>query len=144
MATPRTGNPNGRPTDYKPEYCEQVIKLGMKGKSLEQIAGELGVRYSTLVRWREKHPEFSDAIGDAYRLSQKWWEDKGQEHLIEVKDAPKINAGLYAKIMAARFPHDYRDNYKLEISGSVKHEVINEAFENFCITLDKKVSSIVD
>ena len=40
--------PVGRPSLYKPEYCEEVIALGKIGKSVEAIGAILGVGTKTL------------------------------------------------------------------------------------------------
>ena len=137
-------NPVGRPSSYDPSYCNQVIELGKQGKSLEQISAQLLVSYRTLCTWREKHEEFLHAIEQAHKLSQAWWEDKAQAHIIERKDGAKVNAGLWGKIMAARFPAVYRDNTKLELSGSLDVNHVNEAMNDFLVTLDKKVQQSSD
>ena len=53
---PRPGE--GRPTDYKPEYCEQLIRHMSKGFPYETFAGEIGVCRKTIYNWEEDHPEF--------------------------------------------------------------------------------------
>ena len=35
--------PAGRPTDYRPEYCERVIELGRLGMSVVEMAADIGV-----------------------------------------------------------------------------------------------------
>ena len=140
MPTDKTPNPVGRPSSYDPIYCARVIELGRDGKSLEQISAQLFVSYRTLCTWREKHPEFLHAIEEAHRLSQAWWEDKAQEHIIEGKDDAKINAGLWGKIMAARFPATYRENAKLEVTGSLDLNHVNDAMDDFLVTLEQKVA----
>lgn len=50
---------HGRPTDYKPEFCERIIKLAKQGLFLEEIAEEFEVDYVTMWRW-SKNP---DCIG---------------------------------------------------------------------------------
>ena len=69
----------GRPTAYDPAYCDDVIEYGRAGKSLTWIATELGVVKQTIHNWMAEHPEFLDAMTRAKELSQRWWEDKGQE-----------------------------------------------------------------
>lgn len=54
-------NPVGRPTDYKPEYVDQVIKLCDLGATDVEIADFFGVTTVTLYRWSCKYPEFSNA-----------------------------------------------------------------------------------
>lgn len=56
---PEPGLGKGRPTKYKPEYC-QVAKMifGMVGTEYD-LAGALGVSRSTLFRWKADNPAFS-------------------------------------------------------------------------------------
>jgi transposase len=108
----------GRPTDYKPEYCDRVIEFGRLGKSITWMAAELKVSRSTINLWAQVHEEFSDALSTAQALSQQWWEDAGQNALA----SKEFNSSVWAKSMAARFPEDWRDNSKVELGGGVQHE----------------------
>ena len=112
-----TANPVGRPTAYEPSFCEKAIELGSKGKSLEQISGALGITYRTLCRWRDEHEEFCHALEDAHALAQSWWEEMAQAYMLEHKDGERLNASLWSRSMAARFPKNYSDRVKQEISG---------------------------
>ena len=121
----------GRPTEYKPEYCEQVIEMGKKGYSRVQIAAQFEVAKSTLQSWESLFPEFSVAIQKAMTLSQSWWEEQGMNGVWEIQGGPKINAGLYAKSMAARFPDDWRDSNKVELTGKDGGPMQNEITVKF-------------
>lgn len=110
-------NPVGRPSKYDPAYCDKVIELGKLGKSFEQMASMLGVGITSFKRWREEHEEFRTSLEDAHGYAQTWWEDKAQANLIEFKDGERINTGLWSRSMAARFPKNYSDRVKQEISG---------------------------
>ena len=102
-----------RPTDYLPEYCERVIELGKEGKSVVQMACELEVHKATLYEWAKVHDEFSDAFTHARQWSQYWWESKGQSGL----ETGGFNASLWSRSMAARFPDDYTERQKRELTG---------------------------
>lgn len=52
----------GRPTDYRPEYCEQVEKLCKLGATDKEIADFFDVAESTINLWKIDHPEFSESI----------------------------------------------------------------------------------
>lgn len=106
--------PAGQPTKYTSEYCVRVIALGREGKSIVQMASALDVHKDTLYEWAKVHTEFSDALTRAKQESQVWWEDVGQHALF----AEKFQAGLWAKQMASRFPSDYTDRSKSEITGA--------------------------
>jgi len=48
----------GRPSLYRPSYCETVIEF----PSLAAFAAHIGVPYSTVRLWRDRHPEFMEAV----------------------------------------------------------------------------------
>lgn len=52
----------GRPTDFKPEYCEQVEKLCKLGATDKEIADFFGIAESTLNNWKLRHPEFMESL----------------------------------------------------------------------------------
>jgi len=111
-------NPVGRPSKYDPAFCERVIQLGKLGKSIEQIACELDVGTKTIYNWRDEHPEFLRALDMAREFEQNWWETIAQTYMIEEKDAAKLNASIWSRSMAARFPKKYRESTKQEITGA--------------------------
>lgn len=104
----------GRPTLYKPEFCDKVIQMGSEGCSVMEMAGYFGVARNTLEKlWPEAHPEFMQAFQTARVLSQNWWEGLGR-HGTVTKD---IDSGLWAKNVAGRFPKDWTELRKVEASG---------------------------
>ena len=114
--------PAGRPTGYKPEFCERVIELGKEGKSITQIACALDVAKSSIYLWEAEYPEFSDALTKARQHSQAWFENVGQNGLF----ADKFQSSLWAKQVSCRFPDDYRETTRSELTGkdggAIKHE----------------------
>jgi transposase-like protein len=110
--------PVGRPSLYDPAYLDQVIELGKIGKSTEAIAAILGVGTKTLYNWRDEHPDFLHALELAKEYELQWWEDIAQAHMIENKESDKINASIWSRSMAARFPKKYRESVKQEITGA--------------------------
>ena len=109
--------PVGRPTLYDPAYCDEVRKLGALGKSVEQISTYLCVSLRTMYTWRDNYPEFLHALDDAKISEQTWWEDQAQAYMLENKDSPRLNASIWSRSMAARFPKKYRESVKQEITG---------------------------
>ena len=72
-------HPGGRPTDYRPEYCERVIEFGLDGKLPAQMASKLGVCKDTLHEWARVHAEFSDAFTLARGHAEAWHLEKATE-----------------------------------------------------------------
>ena len=95
----------GRPSLYKPEFCEQVIALGKQGKSITQIAAKLDVDKATVLRWKDEKEDFNTAMTRALTYSQDWWEDKAQTGLID----RNFNAALWKHCVTSRFREDYAE-----------------------------------
>ena len=110
--------PVGRPSLYDPAYCDQAIELGKIGKSTEAIGAILGVGTATLYRWRDEHPEFREALEIAKDMELYWWEEQAQAYMVENKESDRLNATLWSRSMAARFPKKYRESTKTEITGA--------------------------
>jgi len=110
--------PVGRPTLYDPKYCEEVVTLGRIGKSVEQIAANLNVSLRTIYLWRDTHEEFLHALDDAKTYEQAWWEEQASAYMVENKESDRLNATLWSRSMAARFPKKYRESTKTEITGA--------------------------
>ncbi len=101
--------PPWRPTDYRPEFCEQVVELGRQGKSYTQIASALDINKSTLYEWKDRYPDFSNALTRARQEAQTWWEDVGQSALFAEKFQPVV----YNRAMQCRFPEDYLEKQQV-------------------------------
>ena len=98
-------HPGGRPSKYDPAFCQMVIEWGKQGKSKAWICAELEIVEQTLRNWMEAHPEFLASMEIASRKSQQWWEDKGQSGM----ESKSIDASIWSRSMAARFPNDWRE-----------------------------------
>jgi len=109
----------GRPTDYLPEYCEQVLAWGKDGKSKAWIAANLDVTRQTLENWEKAHPQFFDAMTRANLYAQAWWEDLGQDNAVSTPGGGALNGSVYSRSMAARFPADWREKTEQKIEGEM-------------------------
>ena len=58
----KTGSKVGRPSAYKPEYCEQAIKLCRLGSTDKDMADFFGVSETTFNNWKNDYPEFLASI----------------------------------------------------------------------------------
>jgi len=109
----------GRPTDYRPEYCQTVIEMGDEGCSVVEMAARIGVARSTLeYEWPRKHNDFSAALTRARELSQAWWERTGRENML----TQGFNGSVWSRSMAARFPKDWTEKKQTELTGSLQVE----------------------
>ena len=111
------GKYKGRPSKYDPKFCEQIVELGKLGKSRWQIASELGFTPSNLNNWEAAHDDFRGALAIARLDALAYWEQLAETHMVESPGGPRINTGLWSRSMAARFPEQYRENSKVEVTG---------------------------
>ncbi len=111
-ATKPAGYVFGRPTAYRPEFCEMVIEWGKLGKSKTWMAAELDVSKQTFYDWEKAHPDFLDATTRAMAHCQRWWEDAGQDGM----RASLFNSTVWAKNMNCRFRDEWTD--RQEVTGA--------------------------
>ncbi len=71
----------GRPSHYKPEYCDEVVPLLAEGASIEEVGAHLKCGYTTVYQWMEMYPEFREAIKTGRELSKGWWIGQGRTQL---------------------------------------------------------------
>ena len=78
--------PVGRPTSYKPEYCEQAYKLCLLGADDKRIADFFDIAESTLNNWKIEYPEFMESLkngkegADAAIAASLYHRAKGYSH----------------------------------------------------------------
>jgi hypothetical protein len=66
--------PAGRPTLYRPEYCEAVNEHMAEGASLTSFAASIDVARSTINLWMDANPDFMEACARAKAKCAAWWE----------------------------------------------------------------------
>ena len=103
----------GRPTDYKPEYCDLVIEHMATGLSFESFAGLVRASKQTIYDWANKNPEFLDAKDIGFELNRLYWEKMGRDHITHTdskfESTPKLNSSVYIFNLKNRFPKEWRD-----------------------------------
>jgi len=107
----------GRPTKYDPAYCDQIVALGEEGLSRWQICSRLGIGLHNMIAWEGAHEDFRQALEQSRLDALAYWEDLAHDHIKEAPGGIRLNTGLWSRSMAARFPEQYRENSKLEVTG---------------------------
>lgn len=117
MATPRKKPEDllqrGRPSSYKPEFCEIAIAMGQNGASKVDIADALDTTVKTVYNWMAQYPDFLRAMERAEQKAEVWWSEQGKKALW----TPGFNSSVWSRSMAARFPKSWRENKSVELSG---------------------------
>jgi len=52
----------GRPSDYKPDYAKQVMKLAELGATDQEVADFFDIDVRTVYRWKHDHDDFCQAL----------------------------------------------------------------------------------
>lgn len=55
-------NVSGRPTDYREKFCEEARTLCENGATDVEVADALEISVATLYRWKNRHPQFCEAL----------------------------------------------------------------------------------
>ena len=122
----------GRPSLYRPEYCQLLIEHMEKGLSYEAFAGVVGVSKQTIYDWEKANEEFLDAKNRGIERARLFWEQKGLDGLFsetfEDKDAKtrsskSINAPIWLINMKNRF--GWRDKQPGEVDTVVNNNNSN-------------------
>lgn len=72
----------GRPSKFCPEIAEAIIQHIVGGGHLSKLKELYGLEPATIWSWRQRHPEFNEAVARAEEARAELWSDQ----LIEIAD----------------------------------------------------------
>ena len=98
----------GRPTKYRPEYCQQVIDFMGQGYSLTAFAGSIVVDRDSVYEWERTYPEFSVAV-KAARGCRVATLERGL--LLDGQPSAQVTARIFALKNAC--PDEWRDRHEM-------------------------------
>ena len=105
----------GRPTNYKPEYCDKIIEIMAQGYSLEAASAKLDIPHRCIYDWQAKHIDFSQAIHEGRIKALAWWEEKAMNTASgSPGNSQIISLGLRNR---SRSASGWIDSQKQELSG---------------------------
>ena len=115
--------PAGRPSKYRPEFCEKFIELCKKGLSRRAFCAEMGIATDTFYRWVKENKEFSDAYKVGEAAAAAFYEKAMLSGALgQIKG---FNVMAMTFLMKNRYPEDFRDRQDVEISGKANAEPIH-------------------
>ena len=140
----------GRPSKYKPEFCEQARKLCALGAKDTEIADFFGVTEKTLNNWKRDYPEFLQSLKEA---KLEFDTDRVQNSLLhralgyshEEEKLFNINGEIVRVQTMKHYPPDttaciYWLNNRLPDLWRNKTEVIDESADR----LSDKLTELID
>lgn len=132
----------GRPTKYKPEYCEKLIEHMGKGYSFESFASECHTGREMLYLWSQKHKDFSNAKKIGTERCRIWWEKIGVAGMIG--KYPGFQASIWIFNMKNRFK--WTDKTEIEIETRYKEDLkkIDKMSAEEILTLAKEATEFIE
>ena len=124
-----TPKPMGRPSLYRPEYCQQLLDFVNKDpleNSVDAFAISIDVSDVTLYEWRKVHEDFSNSMRKAQQIRRVAMESLGKA-FITGKNRHG-NAHVYQFFMRNWFKEHYveRVEMKQEIEAKVETGLTDE------------------
>lgn len=111
----------GRPTEYKPEFCQMLIDHMIEGYSFESFAAVVDSSRATIYRWREDQIEFRDAFDQAREKCRLFWEKSGIAGMNKGKD---FNQAVWAKNISCRFREEWTDQSKSDVNTTSEIKIV--------------------
>lgn len=106
--------PAGRPTSYKPEYCELIVKKMGEGYSVMAFAGLIGVSRETVYNWAKEHPEFFNALKAAQAACAARWE----KILLQIGETGQGSAAAAIFALKNRARDEWREKVEHDMTSS--------------------------
>lgn len=116
----------GRPTSYKPEYCEEVIEAMMQGFSLTAFAGILAVGRDVLNDWMARYPDFAEACARGRTMRLHAWEVKA----LRVADDGGVGSQgtmIIKALNTQRIGDEWQDKTTVELEGRLSLAALVES-----------------
>src|SRR5690554_5906570 len=114
--------PVGRPTKYRPEYCDMLVEHMATGASATSFAAQIDVSRETISEWGRVHPEFSVAIKKGKAKCAAWWERLGRQGA----QGGDVNPTLVIFGLKNMSPEDWRDKQELEVNQKTEIQVLTD------------------
>lgn len=105
----------GRPTKYRPEYCQGLIDHMSKGLSYETYSATIGTCRETLYAWEKAYPDFLNAKKKAFEECNIFWERMGMHGVMGKIEG--FNATMWIFNMKNRFK--WTDRIESNVSANV-------------------------
>lgn len=126
----KESRPIGRPSVYKPEYCQQLLdyfseppyqKIGGQNEasdfpSFAGFAIKIDVHRETLLEWTKIHPEFSGSYKKAKEYQENWLTTNGLKGLLN----PAFGIFIMKNVT------DYRDEKKVKVEDVTPREKMTD------------------
>lgn len=101
----------GRPSKFKPAYCELAQNFCLLGATDADVARFLGIGLRTIQDWKVDHPEFAEAMNHG--------KDRADAKVVGALYKNAVGGNVTAQIfwLKNRRKEDWRDKIDHEVAG---------------------------
>jgi hypothetical protein len=117
----RNGQTFGRPSEYRPEFCQAVIEYMGQGYSLTAFAGHIRQSRDAVYEWVRTHSDFSHAVARARSARITALEAK----LLRSRKGAETSAAVFALKNAC--PDEWRDVRHTEHTHALSPRTLTDA-----------------
>lgn len=120
---------------YKDDMPTELKEIMSRGGGVSTFCSRHSIAKQAFYNWLAKYPEFKEAYEAGKLKCEEHWLSLGEQHLVEHKDAPKLNVALYQLIMRNRFGHS--DSRKLNLAQFSKAKTSHDKTRAVAKLLEK-------
>lgn len=144
----------GRPTKFNAELKQKFLEALLDVGGIEGAACKIvGINHATLIRHKDKDPEFAKAVEEHKALSADTIEAEAYRRAVQGVDEPVFFNGvtvghvkrysdrLLDKLLTAAKPDKYGNKSTVSVEGKITHEVAIKAKHKIMGNLEKIIES---
>lgn len=98
--------PEDTNSQFKEEYCEKLVNMGKKGKSVAEFCADVSKSERTFLFWRQMYPQFQTAYEHYITNAKAYWSKLGHANVInyfDPKGGEQFDTNLFKFITGGRF-----------------------------------------
>jgi transposase len=120
----------GRPTKYRPEYCQMLIDHMSEGYSFKSFAARVYCNEDTVAEWAKVHKDFSDAKTIGRALERFIWEK------LHLRCAATGEGNMTGIVWAQKnkWPEEYKDKNETQVNQTLTHALTGD-FKSLVATM---------
>lgn len=126
-------------SEFKPEYCKQLIDHMKEGNSFASFCVEIGIARQSGYRWVQTHDDFYEAKRIADAAYEVWWERAGKLGMMgKIKG---FNASSWIFRMKNSFNYSDKQEVVMNNEKSKVDNMTDQELKDYAIGLLKRESS---
>jgi len=120
----------GHPLLYDAGMCQALIEAGDKGLTKIQFCAKVGISKNTFFVWKDKYPEFAEAIAIYEAKMENWYTSLVKNCMLgieQVVNGKKITLNLGGLVWFGKNVCNWKDKH--EVSGTMETKMVEVSKE---------------